>query len=149
MELTEPLTITRHVDLDIDADHLWDALTDSSLLATWLGDHVELDVRQGGTGTVIDDGVLRRVRVDHVHHGRELTFTWWEEETPEVASTVRFEVERLPEGTSRLAIVETFDANALGGTATQARASTGARDRWGVRVVCLWACTVAAAALVR
>jgi uncharacterized protein YndB with AHSA1/START domain len=149
MEFTEPLTITRHVELDIEADRLWDALTDSSLLATWLGDHVDLDVRPGGTGTVVDDGVVRRVRVDHVQHGRELTFTWWDDDHPEVASTVRFAVEQLPEGTSRLAIVETFEPDAPGGTVVQARASAGARDRWGVRVVCLWACTVAAAALVR
>ena len=149
MEPTEPLTITRHVDLDIETERLWDALTDSSLLSTWLGDHVDLEVRPGGTGTVVDDGVLRRVRVDHVQQGRALTFTWWEDERPEVASTVRFEVERLPEGTSRLAIVETFEPDAIGGATTQARASTGARDRWAGRVVCLWACTVAAAALVR
>jgi uncharacterized protein YndB with AHSA1/START domain len=148
MEFTEPLSITRHVDLDIEADRLWDALTDSSLLATWLGDHVDLEVRQGGTGTVVDDGVVRHVRVDHVQHGRELTFTWWDDERPEIASTVRFEVEQVSEGTSRLAIVETFEPDALGGPVAQARAS-GARDRWSVRVMCLWACTVAAAALVR
>ena len=149
MEFNEPLTITRHVDLDLGADRLWDAITDSSLLATWLGDHVDLEVRPGGTGTVVDDGVLRRVRVDHVQQGRELTFTWWDDERPEVTSTVRFEVEALPEGASRLAIVETFQADALEGTKVQARAGAAARDRWAVRVVCLWACTVAAAALVR
>ena len=149
MEPTEPLTITRHVDLDIDADRLWDALTDSSQLATWLGDAVELDVRQGGSGTVVDDGILRHVRVDRVQRGRELTFTWWEADHPDAASTVKFEVEQLPEGASRLAIVETFDPDARGAMRAQASAAAGAQDRWSVRVLCLWACTVAAAALVR
>ena len=149
MEPTEPLTITRRVDLDINADRLWDALTDSSQLATWLGDAVELDVRQGGTGTVVDDGIVREVRVDRVLQGRELTFTWWEADRPDVASTVTFAVEQLPEGASRLAIVETFDPDARGGRVAQARAAAGARERWSIRVLCLWAGTVAAVALVR
>ena len=143
----DPLTITRGVDLDIDADQLWGALSDPDQLAAWLGDEVDLDVRQGGTGTVIDDGVLRHVRIDHVDEGRGLAFTWWEHDHPHLASTVRFAIEQRPDGGSHLAIVETFDPDALGGAVT--KASAAASERWGVRVMCLWACTVTAVALVR
>jgi uncharacterized protein YndB with AHSA1/START domain len=143
----QPLSITRRVDLDIDADQLWAALSDPAQLAAWLGDEVDLDVRQGGAGTVVDDGILRHVRSDHVSEGRELAFTWWEADQPNVASTVRFEVEQRPAGGSRLAIVETFDPDSGGSSVAKARAV--AAQRWGVRVMCLWACTVTAVALVR
>jgi uncharacterized protein YndB with AHSA1/START domain len=143
----KPLTITRRVDLDIDAAQLWGALSDPQQLAAWLGDEVDLDVRVGATGMVIDDGVLRRVRIDHLDEGRQLAFTWWEHDQPHLASTVRFEVEQRPDGGSRLAIVETFDPEAHGNAITKARAV--AAERWGVRVMCLWACTVTAVALVR
>lgn len=148
MHQAEPLTITRHVDLDIDVDQLWDALSDPASLATWLGDDVDLDVRPGATGTVVDDGIVRHVRVDQVHAGRELTFTWWQHGQPDAASTVRFAVERLPDGASRLAIVETFEGHAQLGSTVRAQMS-GAGDRWGVRIMCLWACTFTAVALVR
>jgi uncharacterized protein YndB with AHSA1/START domain len=146
MEHDEPVTITRETDLDIDAERLWHALSDANGLATWLGDEVALDVREGAVGTVLDDGVLRHVRVDRVREGHELSFTWWEDGQAEVASTVRIDIAALPDGGSRLAILETFDP---GSPRLTARASASARDRWGVRVLCLWACTVAAAALVR
>jgi hypothetical protein len=97
-------------------------------------------------GTVLDDGVLRHVRVDRVREGHDLSFTWWEEGRPDTASTVRIEVAPLAGGRSRLAIVETFEPD---GPRLSAQARAGARDRWGVRVLCLWACTVAAAAFVR
>jgi len=143
----KPLTITRRVDLDIDAEQLWAALSDPRQLAAWLGDEVDLDVRDGAIGTVIDDGVVLRVRVDRVDEGRGLAFTWWEHDQPQWASTVRFDVEERPEGGSRLAIVETFDPDAHG--TEIAKASAVAAQRWGVRVMCLWACTVTAVALVR
>lgn len=142
----QPLSITREADFDIDADHLWHALSDEHELGAWLGDDVAIDVQEGGVGTVVDDGVVRRIRVERVDEGRGLSFTWWEDGHPETASTVSIDIAALPHGRSRLAIVETFDP---GPPRLRAQSGAGARDRWGVRVLCLWAWTVAAAALVR
>jgi uncharacterized protein YndB with AHSA1/START domain len=146
MEHDEPLTITRETDFDVDAENLWQALSDADALASWLGDEVALDVREGETGTVLDDGVLRHVRIDRVREGEGLSFTWWEAGQPDVSSTVRIDIAALPDGRSRLAIVETFGGSAPRMTA---RARVDARDRWGLRMLCLWVGTVAAAALVR
>jgi uncharacterized protein YndB with AHSA1/START domain len=143
----EPLTVTREAELDVDTEQLWHALTNEAELAAWLGDEVALDVREGGHGTVLDDGVLRHVRVDRVREGRELAFTWWEDGDAGATSSVRFTLEARPDGASRLAIVETFEPRASDGPV--AKASSATRDRWGVRILCLWACTAAAVALVR
>jgi uncharacterized protein YndB with AHSA1/START domain len=134
----EPVTITRRLDLDTSAEALWDLIADSDHLAVWLGDSVQIDVRPGGSGTVADADRVRHVLVERVEQHRGLAFTWWDAGDRTTQSRVTFEIESSPDGRSRLTINETF-------VARSAADIEAARLGWEVRVLSLWACTVAAA----
>ncbi|MEO5839255.1 MAG: SRPBCC domain-containing protein [Acidimicrobiales bacterium] len=138
-----PTTITRQVDLDTPADELWELVSDPDQLATWLGDSVDVDVRPGGTGTVVDDDIVRVVEVEEVSESRRVSFTWWESGDRSTASRVEFAIGTTDDGRSRLTITETLPDQAPPMTA---RASV-ARMRWEVRVLSLWVCTVALASM--
>jgi uncharacterized protein YndB with AHSA1/START domain len=125
-------SITRQVDLDLDPETAWDAISSADALATWLGDHVEVDLHEGGTGVVVDDGVARDLTVEHVDHGRGWSFRWRAEDEP-LPSLVTFELAPRHDGGSRLTITETPAATV---SVTRAR-------RWEVRVASLWAYTMA------
>jgi len=139
----DPTTITRHVDLDIPADELWHLVSAPDQMATWLGDSVELDLRPGGTGTVVDDGVVRHVQIEEVSETRRLSFTWWESDDRSTESRVVFAIGTTADGRSRLTITETLRDQSPG---LFACASAG-KLRWEVRVLSLWACTVAVASM--
>jgi uncharacterized protein YndB with AHSA1/START domain len=139
----DPTTITRQVDLDTPADELWDMVSDPDQMATWLGDSVDVDLRPGGTGTVVDDGIVRDIEIDEVSESRRLSFTWWESGDRSTASRVEFVIGRTADGRSRLTITETLPDQS---PRMVARASA-TRLRWEVRVLSLWACTVALASM--
>jgi uncharacterized protein YndB with AHSA1/START domain len=103
-------TFERSIDLDAPASEVWEAVSDPSRLAGWLGEEVQLDVVEGGSGRVVDDGVVRRVRVDEVDTGRKLSFTWWPEDDATGVSRVELIVVSRPGG-SRL-VVHEFQARA-------------------------------------
>ena len=129
-------TITRHVELDISPDALWSAITDRETLEAWLGDRVDVDVRPGGTGVIVDDGITREVKVRSVEEGRGWSFEWRVDEASE--SVVSFEISSTDDGASVLTITETLSAGAEG------RAEAGSL-RWDLCALLLWACTVAVA----
>lgn len=131
-------SITRQVDLDLDAAQLWEAISDPEQLAAWLGDDVDVAMQPGEVGTITDDGIVRAVRVDEVIADRHVSFTWWDPTEPANRSQVVFEITATPSG-SRLTIIETLPAPSVASASAQAQA------RWEVRVLSLWACTVAAA----
>ena len=139
----DPTTITRQVDLDTPADELWEMVSDPDHLAAWLGDSVDVDVRPGGTGTVVDDDIVRHVQIEEVSQPRRLSFTWWESGDRSTESRVVFAIGTTVDGRSRLTITETLSGQSPG---MVARASA-ARMRWEVRVLSLWACTVAVASM--
>ena len=126
-------TITRQVELDISPEALWNAITEGDALAAWLGDAVDVDLRPGGTGVVIDEHVTRHLRVDTVEPGRGWSFDWSVDDEP--ASHVAFEIESTDTGGSRLTITETLGASA----------SAEHGFRWDLCALLLWACTVATA----
>ena len=129
--------ITRSVELDAPAGDVWRALTEPEMLADWL-DVVELDVRPGGEGLIVEpDGAIRRARVDEVQAARRLALCWWPEDGSGPASTVELELETTPTGT-RVVVTETM---APASPAATARAD----DRWGVRFLLLGCCLVRAA----
>ena len=129
-------TITRHVELDISPDALWSAITDRETLEAWLGERVDVDVRPGGTGVIVDDGITREVNVHSVDEGRGWSFEWRVDEAP--LSVVSFEISSTDDGASVLTITETLSAGA------EARAEAGS-VRWDLCALLLWACTVAVA----
>ena len=135
----DPTTITRQIDLDTPADELWDLVSETAQMATWLGDAVDVDVRPGGTGTVVDDGIVKHVLIEEVRESRQLAFTWWERDDRSNASRVVFTVDTHDSG-SRLTISETLHDQS---PRLSARASAATR-RWEVRALLLWSCTVAA-----
>lgn len=129
-------TVTRQVELRITPDVLWAAITDRETLEAWLGEQVDVDLRPGGQGVILDDGVRRQVVVRTVDHGHGWSFEWQVDEAP--VSTVSFEISTSDSGTSVLTITETLDA--------EARANAGVTGfRWDLCALLLWACTVAAA----
>jgi len=134
--------MTRTVELDAPAEDVWRALTEPELLGEWLGSVVELDVRPGGAGVIVeDDGAVRRARVDEVDWARRLALRWWPEDGGGPESTVELELEPVPGGT-RLVVTET-----LAGPAS-ASACASASARWGVRILLLGCCLLRARATV-
>ena len=47
-------TVTRQVQLEISPDSLWSAITDRDALEAWLGERVDVDLRPGGRGVVVE-----------------------------------------------------------------------------------------------
>jgi uncharacterized protein YndB with AHSA1/START domain len=124
--------ITRSVELEAGADDVWRALTEPELLGDWLDSVVDIDVRPGGEGTLVDaDGGVRRARVDEVQPARRLALRWWPEDGGGPASTVELELEQTEHGT-RVVVTETL-VEAGAGSATASVASF----RWGVRFLLL------------
>ena len=135
--------VTRQVRLDISSEALWAAITDRVTLEAWLGERVDIDLRPGGAGTIVDDGVQRDVVVKRVDDGRGWSFEWQVEEAP--VSTVSFEISSDFDGASVLTITETLHAETLD---AQASTASAGGFRWELCALLLWACT-AAVALVR
>ena len=132
----EEVSITRSVDLEAPAEDVWRALTDPDLLADWLDGDVDLDVRPGGGGTIVEpDGVVRRARVDEVVPARRLSLRWWPEDGDGPASTVRLDLEPTDGGRTRLVVTETLLAPVPGRAAPVASAALDVR--WGVRFLLL------------
>jgi uncharacterized protein YndB with AHSA1/START domain len=130
-------TVTRQIDLNLSPDALWDAITDREMLETWLGDTVDIDLRPGGSGVVVDDGVTRHVTVSDYEPGRGWAFDWRVDDEPE--SRVTFAISTTDLGGTRLTITETLGASASAG------AGSVSAMRWDLCLFLLWACTVAAA----
>lgn len=95
-------------EFPVPVDELWSAVSDADGLAGWLGDELELDVRPGGQGRVVEDGEVRRIVVEDVDPGRRLSFTWWPE-TPVIGAPTLVDllVEAAPGG-SRLIVRESI-----------------------------------------
>jgi uncharacterized protein YndB with AHSA1/START domain len=118
------MTVERQVELDASPDDVWDAVCAPE---TWLADAGSIDVRPGGDGVLVDDGVARRVVVETVEAGRRLVYRWWRDDEGE---TSRVEITVVPGGgPTRLVVRETRLA---GATAMMSTA-----HRWELRLTCL------------
>jgi uncharacterized protein YndB with AHSA1/START domain len=100
--------VERQVELDAAPDEVWSAVTAPERLSEWLGADVELDVRPGGTGTLVDpDGRRHPVLVEEVVPGRRLGLWWWPDDDGDgPASAVTFELEPVEAGRTRLRVIE-------------------------------------------
>ena len=133
MPQPDDLSIERTTELDLDVDDLWSLISSAEGWTSWLVDQAEVAVAANATGTAMEDGVLRDVRIDDVIDRRGINFTWWDRDDPSTASSVQLRIVELPDGRSQLHIAEQFV-----GVATTATMSAGARLSWDVRMVSLW-----------
>ena len=102
------MEVRRSIDLAVDPDRAWEALTGHAGLEAWLGGPSSLELAPGGLGVLTDeDGVVHLAEVDEVDHGRRLVLRWvpvGQADAP--ASRVELTIER-HDGHSRVTVVET------------------------------------------
>jgi uncharacterized protein YndB with AHSA1/START domain len=125
--MTTPSTaprVERSIELDADADEVWEAITQPDQLEGWLGDEVEIDMQPGGCGHVVDDdGVHREVLVTAVEPGRRLAWHWWA--AGGELSSVEITLVPLTTGT-RIDVIELATGPTTGSLRASAGAGTGA-----------------------
>lgn len=121
--------ISRTVETGLSREELWALVADGAAWASWMVDDADVNVRSGASGTVVDDGVRRAVRVDELDHDR-LSFTWWPADDDRLASTVELVVLPRVDG-STLVVTERFPARA------SATVVTSAGMAWDVRTLLL------------
>jgi uncharacterized protein YndB with AHSA1/START domain len=97
--------VRREVVLDAPAARVWAALADDDGLSGWLADDVDLEVRDGASGTVRDgDGPRRDITVEEVVPGRRLGLSWCGVDGR--PSLVDLALEPLDAGRTRVVVVE-------------------------------------------
>lgn len=97
--------VRREVVLDAPVERVWAALADDDGLSGWLADEVELEVREGATGTVRDvGGPWRDVAVEEVVPGRRLGLSW--RDVGDRPSVVDLVLEPAGDGRTRVVVVE-------------------------------------------
>jgi hypothetical protein len=144
VNMTQPddLIIERTADLDMDSDQLWELISTTDGWRSWLVDETDVVVAADASGTAIDDGIVREVRINAIIDSALVEFTWWDRDDPMSTSIVHLEIVELPEGRSQLRITEQF----AGSSAATMSAATA--QSWEVRLVSLWLlalhCTVMA-----
>ena len=114
-------------------------------LASWLVDTIDGELTVGSTGTVVDSGIRRTIRIDEMHDLAALEFTWWRDDRPGDASTVRIDLEGAPDGSTRVRILERSLEPGDARAALTSEMHATRQHEWEVRVLSLWACTVAMA----
>ena len=121
------------VDLDATIESAWAALSDPGELARWLGSSVELDVRPGGRGRVVDDdGTVRDVLVTAVDDHQAIAWHWWSDDGE--LSSVELRIDER-DGHARLHIVEML----VPGPHVDARSSIArCSRRWTAATSRLW-----------
>ena len=123
------------VDLDASITAAWDAISDPDELATWLGSSVELEVRPGGRGRIVDeDGTVRDLVVTDVRAGEQIAWHWWSDGGELSSVELRLDEH---DGRARLHIVETtlLPTTRHGRVDAQLGACT---RRWSAATARLW-----------
>src|SRR4051794_7307747 len=99
----EPAEVVRSVDLDAGVDEVWEVLCEAD---GWLADEGALDIREGGQGVLVDQGVVRRAVVESVRPGEHLVYRWWQD-GGDGTDASRVEIRVLPSGpTTRVVVRE-------------------------------------------
>jgi uncharacterized protein YndB with AHSA1/START domain len=130
------------VELDTTIEAAWDAISDQDELTKWLGSSVELDLRPGGRGRVVDDdGTVRDLVVTDVRPGEQLAWHWWSNSGDLSSVELRLDDQ---DGHTRLRIIETTLLPSARTDVVQARVD-GCRRRWSAATSRLW-CRVGATA---
>ena len=123
------------VEFDSSIEEVWHAVSDPSERGHWLGAAVELDVRPGGHGRVVDDdGTTRDVVVTEVRERESLAWHWWSDHGE--LSSVELRLDEL-DGRTRLHIVETI-VPAVPAVATSTDTIGRCSRRWAAATASLW-----------
>ena len=94
----------REVTLPSAREVVWEAMASAEGLSRWLGDEVDLEVREGAEGAVRSEGGdVRHVTVEEVHAPTRLVLHW--SAPAGETSLVELTLEDAPEGT-RIVVVE-------------------------------------------
>ena len=67
----------RQIELEASPEEVWQLVCEPE---SWLADAGSVDLRPGGTGRLVDEGVARRVEVETVDEGARVVFRWWDED---------------------------------------------------------------------
>jgi uncharacterized protein YndB with AHSA1/START domain len=125
----QPAEVVRSVDLDAGVDEVWEVLCEAD---GWLADEGELDVREGGLGLLVEQGVARRAVVESVRPGEHLVYRWWDVDGDGTDAS-RVEIRVVPDGaTTRVTVRETHLGASLP-IATNCASSCP----WSLRLACL------------
>jgi hypothetical protein len=106
------VAVHRTLTTDLSTEALWREV----LALDWLGDDVRVDLRPGGTGSLIDEeGARRRLVIDELD-GTRIRFHWWTER--DAASEVELTVSPAGDGAvltvSELPLAAPIEASAKG-----------------------------------
>jgi uncharacterized protein YndB with AHSA1/START domain len=127
------VSITRSIELEAEIDEVWEAITTPEQLSGWLDGEVDVDLRPGGDGVLVEPGgAVRRMRIDEVEPARRLALQWWPEDGSSAASSVEFVLQPTPGGT-HLVVTETLAAR----HPVDAQAWAGGPSGWDVRLLLL------------
>jgi len=96
--------VTRELVLPADPQEVWEELTDPARLEEWFATEVELDLDQGEGHFRWENGEERHAVVETLEEGRQLGYTWIDEDGRE--TQVDFTIEEVDEGT-RVVVTET------------------------------------------
>jgi uncharacterized protein YndB with AHSA1/START domain len=127
MELHEEIgAVRRETVLDAPRDEVWARIASPEGLASWLADEVELDaVEPGASGTVVEDGVERRVTIDEVEDGRRVALSWCADGGD--PSVVELTLDDAGDDATRLVVVELPLVTLRVATFATVRAASAAR----------------------
>lgn len=121
--------VRRETVVDAGPAEVWEAFTDSALLAEWLADAAEIDAVPGGEVSFEFPDGERAGAVRSVDEGRSLEFSWTRPGQAE--SFVRFELEPCVSGTR---VVVTESVPAVASAASMAAGWSAALQRFAFAV---------------
>jgi uncharacterized protein YndB with AHSA1/START domain len=127
--------IERRLTLPVEAERLWDELTDPHAASQWMGGTVEWELVPGGPARFEDGDQVRRGRIDDVQPGRRLRFSWWPEGHADdgEASEVTYELRPGDGGSTELVVTERRLVAGPSGPAAVAWSA------WDTRLLRAWA----------
>ena len=134
-------SVERQIELEASPEEVWQLVCEPE---SWLADAGSVDLRPGGTGRLVDEGVARRVEVETVDEGARVVFRWWDEDhgedgasRVEITAPLRPGLGRPSTGPTSLAIRETLLLPVARASSRGPRAWACAGLRWEVRLACL------------
>ncbi len=100
------ISVERKVTLPADPDLVWQHLTEGDLVADWMGEDVEMDIRPGGSIVMTpDEGHRVWGTIEEIVPGRRLQWSWRTDDG--LPTQVEIDLEPAEDGTA-LTVRETL-----------------------------------------